>query len=177
PARDAPFGGDPAHQPRQLRIAEHGAPHDPSGEQGRSPDQPLLAVEEYLQGAREAADDAFLALAPVVLDEAVEMDLAPEGQLDLLGVPEVREEPLRLPRGLLHAVEERGEARFLPSEALAPENRDRNEEDGRAARLRRADHVAQVLRSQARRLERTSAPAGDRLAADEEQHRLTARDE
>src|SRR5207249_8395498 len=130
---------------------------------------PLLAVEEYLPRARQPPHDPIVALASVVLHEAVEDDLAPEGELGLLGVPEVVEEALRLARGLLHAVEEGGEPRLLPPEALAAEDRDRDQEDRAAGRRRDAHHVAQVLRPEAGGGERAPAPARHRLAAHEQQ--------
>src|SRR5206468_10597795 len=89
-------------------------------------------VEEDLERARQPAYDALVALAPVVLHEAVEDDLAAERELRLLGVPEVGEEALRLARGLLHAVDEGREPRLLAAKALAAEDRDRDQEHRRS---------------------------------------------
>src|SRR5262249_48844153 len=141
----------------------------------RPPDQALLAVEEDLQRPRQPAHDAIFALPTVVLDEAREGDLAAERQLGLLGVPQIREQALRLARCLLHAVEKRREARLLAPEALAAEDRDRHEEGRPTGRLALADDVAQVLRPQPGRSERPPPPPRDRLAPHEEEHRLALR--
>src|SRR5205823_78965 len=98
-AREAALGRDAAHQAGQLGVAQHLPAHQPPRQERRAPHQALLAIEEYLQRARQPPHDALVALAPVVLHEAVEDDLAPEGELGLLGVPEVVEEALRLARG------------------------------------------------------------------------------
>src|SRR5262249_34506518 len=102
--------GDPPHEPRELAVAQHLAAHHPARLERRPPDQAFLAVEEDLQRTAEAADDAVLAFAAEIGDEAFERDLAAERELRLLGVPEVGEEALRLARRFLHAVEERREA-------------------------------------------------------------------
>src|SRR5581483_12158581 len=113
PARHAALGGEPARQARDLRVAQHLLADYPSREQRGAPDDALLAVEEDLEGAREAPDDPLFAFPPVLVDEAAERDFAAERQLDLLRVPQVGEEALRLAGRLLHAVEEGREARLL----------------------------------------------------------------
>src|SRR5262249_29388211 len=143
-----------ADEAPELGVAQHRAADGPPRQQRRPRHDALLAVEEDGERARQAAHEALLALVAVVGDEAVERDLAAEGELRLLGVPEVVEEPLRLAGGLLHAVEERRQPRLPSLEALAAEDGERHEEHGPAARLRRAHRVAQVLRPEARRGER-----------------------
>src|SRR2546426_561028 len=159
-AREATLGRDAAHQAGQLGVAQHLPAYQPPRQERRAPHQALLAIEEDLQRARQPPHDALVALAAVVLHEAVEDDLAPEGELGLLGVPEVVEEALRLTWGLLHAVEEGGQARLLPPEALAAEDRDRDQEDRAAGRRRDAHHVAQVLRPEAGGGERAPGAGG-----------------
>src|SRR5579885_485831 len=171
------LGRQAPDEPRQLRIAEHLLAHDAPGQQRRSPDHALLAVEKYLERPREPAHEALLSLAGALLEKARQRDLAPERELRLLGVPHVGEQALGLARGLLHAVEERSKAGLAPPQSRAAEDGDRHEEDGPGGALRRAHHVAEELRADARGRERTALARGDGLAAHEEQHRLAGRDQ
>ena len=177
PPRHAAFGPQPPDEKLELRVAEHPIAHDAPGEQGRPPHDALLAVEEYLERARQAADDPLLALAPVLLDEPAERDFPAERQLRLLGVPEIGEEALRLTGRLLDAVEQRREARLLAAKPLAAEDGHRHQEHGPDVRLRRAHDVVEVLWPEPRRRQRPPPSPRHRLTPHEEQHGLTCSDQ
>src|SRR5262249_41490762 len=122
--RHAALGGKPPREPNQLGVAQDHLAHDAARQQRRPEHHPLLAIEDDLQHTREPAGEAVLALPAVLLDEAVQADLPSEGELRLAGVPQVREEPLRLARRLLNAVEQRRKPRFALVEPGAAKDRD-----------------------------------------------------
>ena len=176
-AGHAALRGDAAYETHHLRVAQHLPPDQASRQQRRSPHQTLLAVEEDLEGAGQPADEPVLAFPRVLLDEVPEDDLTPERQLRLLGVPEVVEQPFGLARGILHAVEEGREARFLSAETLPPEDRHRDEEHGLLDRLAGAQQLVQVLGAEPSRGELAAPAPGHRLAPHEEENGLAARHE
>src|SRR5262249_59091184 len=125
---DTAVGCQAPGQLRQLGVAQHGLADLAARQERGAEDDTLLPVEEDLEHAREPACAALLAFAPVLVDEAVEVDLAPQRELGLACVPEIGEQTLRLARRLLHAVEERREPRLPLVEPRAAEDRDRNHE-------------------------------------------------
>ena len=108
----------------------------------------------------------------MLVDKAEQADLLAEGELRLARVPQVGEQPLRLAGRLLHAVEQRREARLPLVEAGATKDRDGHEERRPRRRARGAHDLAQELRSEPRRSQCAAAPSGNGMAAHEEQDRL-----
>ena len=176
--RDPALVRDAPGELRELGIAQDDVAHLARRAERRALHDPLLAVHVDLQHAREPAREAVLGLARRLGDDVGERDLAAGHELRLPAVPHVRDEPPHLARRVLHAVEQRRDARLAsPVAGAAPHDRERHEEDRPLARRVRAHDLAQEPRPEARLGERAAPPPEDGLVPEEDHHRRAASDD